>query len=114
MQESTPDPRIALLLAQDRRLLMVGQGTMGMVLAAAETIGLIPTPTTFTEYGIASAADPSTVILLASPEGAASHIRELRETLPDHDYSPVARIRTTFADTVTEWATLPAPEENHD
>jgi hypothetical protein len=113
MQEITPDPRVALLTEQDRRLLMVGQGTMGMMLAAAEKAGLIPKATAITEYGIASAGDPSTVVLLASLEGAVSHVRELRETTPDHDYRAVSRVHTHYEDTFTEWTPVPMPEENH-
>lgn len=112
MAEMETDPRIALLVETDRRLIMVGKGTMGMVLAAAEKAGLIPKATTFTDYGIASAADPSTVILLASLEGAVSHIRELDESIPDHGYRPVHRTHTHYEDTVTEWS--PVPEETND
>jgi hypothetical protein len=108
------DPRIALLTAQDRRLLMVGNGTMGMMLAAAEKAGLIPRATTATQYGIASAADPATVILMASLDGAVSYVKELRETTPDHDYGPVSRVHTYYEDTVTDWAPVPAPEETND
>jgi hypothetical protein len=107
------DPRIALLTAQDRRLLMVGQGTIGMVLAAAEAIGLIPKATAVTEYGIATTTDLSTVVLLDSLDGADSYLRQVREADPAHDHRLVSCIHTTYEDTFTEWTPVPTPEETH-
>ena len=83
-----------------------------MMLAAAEKAGLIPKATTVAQYGIASAADPSTVIVLASLDGAVSYVRELRETIPDHDFGTVSRDHTYYEDTITEWS--PVPEESHE
>lgn len=103
------DERIAALIETDRRLVLVGNGTLGMVLAAAEKAGFIPQRSSSTEYGIATAADPDIVITLASLEGAHDYVRDLDRSNPGHGYRPVHREHTHYRNTVTAWS--PVTEE---
>lgn len=113
MEERETDPRIALLQEADRRLLMVGNGTLGMVLAAAEKTGIIPAGTATTEYGA-----QRTPADYAYPQRTAAEAIEQATLLREHAaegyaYTPVTRTRTVFADAVTDWVPLSA-EETHD
>jgi hypothetical protein len=101
---------------QDRRLAMVGKGTMAMILAAAEKAGLIPTRTVTTEYGILR--EPATYLY---PQRSAESARDMVRLMDEPDVAPdgqtyvaVTRTRTTYTETTTDWVPLSGPEENHD
>ncbi|HEX9088223.1 MAG TPA: hypothetical protein VF867_11910 [Arthrobacter sp.] len=105
------DPRIPLLLEQDRRLLMIGKSTMGMMLAAADAAGLIPASRTEVHYGVETTPGFGVAICQSSERAVA-----LTEALNnDHDgytFAVVTRAHTTFDDRITDWVPL-APEETH-
>ncbi len=107
----TPDPRIALLTEQDRRLLMVGQGTMGMMLAAAEAVGLIPPRTVATEYGVLR-TPADFVYAQRGPETAIDQARLMAQREDGYTYTPVVRTRTRYPEPVTDWAPLSEEETN--
>jgi hypothetical protein len=107
------DPRIALLVEQDRRLALVGKGTMAMMLAAAEKAGLVPGHTTVTDYGVLHAPTGS-VLVNHTAETARDLVRVLDEPDSTRDYTAVTRTRTTYTETTTDWVPLSGPEENHD
>lgn len=113
MAETTPpDPRIALLVEQDRRLALVGQGTMGMMLAAAENAGLIPASTREIQYGVET--NPGTgVAICHSRERAVQLTDALTKENDGYTFAAVTRTHTVFTEITTDWAPL-APEENHD
>ncbi len=108
---TAPDPRIALLQAQDRRLLLVGEGTLGMMLAAAEATGLIPPRTVTTEYGVLrSPAD--FVYPQRDAESALDQARLMGQREDGYTYTPVSSTRTRFPEPVTSWAPLSTEETN--
>lgn len=115
MAETEVDPRIALLTAQDRRLLMVGQGTMGMMLAAAEKAGLIPKCFVTTEYG--ALRTPADYVYpqrnaVEALEQARLMNEQVRDTSLPGGVTAVSRVRTRYPEAVTDWAPLTAEETN--
>lgn len=111
MAENDADPRIALLVETDRRLALVGKGTMGMVLAAAEKAGLMPPRYVTTEYG-AMRTPAGHVFPQRNAEEALDQARIMDAQLHDHSYVAVSRTRTRYPDTVTDWAPLSGEESN--
>lgn len=113
-QPVTPadDPRIAQLLEQDRRLLMVGKGTLGMVLAAANAAGLIPASATEVHYGVETTPGFG-VALCRSRERAVALTEALNSENDGYTFAAVMRTHVTFDDRTTDWVPL-APEETHD